>query len=341
MNLFEYFRAASVGDAVAAGGTFLAGGTNLLDMMKIGVATPLRLVDITRLPLADIVQHDGGLRVGAMVRNSDLARDPTVLAKFPAIAEALLSGASAQLRNMASTGGNVMQQTRCSYYQDPLSPCNRRDPGTGCSAIGGETRNHAVLGWTEGCIATHPSDLCVAFAAYDAVVEITGPLGTREVRMEAFHPLPDADGAGPAPLAAGEIITHIRLPDPGGMARNARYVKLRERTSFAFAIVSAAAALDIRNGRIVAARLALGGVAARPWRVRAAEAALEGKPPGTEAFAAAADLLTAGATPSGNNGAKITLARRIAIRALTLAAQGTPDRIPALPASVFEGDIHG
>lgn len=341
MNLFDYTRAASVADAIAAEGAFLAGGTNLLDLMKIGVATPSRLVDITRLPLSDIEDHAGGLRIGAMVRNADLARHPLVLARFPAVAEALLSGASAQLRNAASTGGNVMQQTRCSYFQDPLSPCNRRDPGAGCSAIGGETRNHAILGWTTGCIATHPSDFCVALTAFDAVIEIAGPDGMREVPMEAFHPLPDAQGAGPAPLAAGEIITHVRLPDPRGLARNARYVKLRERTSFAFAIVSAAAALDIADGLIVQARLALGAVAARPWRCHEAEAALIGREPTEDAFTSAAALALTGAAPSGDNAAKIVLARRIAARALMLAAQGTPDRMPALPASLFEGASNG
>lgn len=344
MNLFEYTRAETLDAAIGAAtedGAILAGGTNLLDLMKIGVATPTRLIDITRLPLHDIEEHDGGLRIGAMVRNADLARHPVILSRFPAVAEALLSGASAQLRNAASTGGNIMQQTRCSYFQDPLSPCNRREPGSGCAAIGGETRNHAILGWTEACIATHPSDLCVALAAYDAVIEIAGPTGLREVPMESFHPLPDANGTGPAPLRSGEIITHIRLPDPGGMARNARYVKLRERTSFAFAIVSAAAALEIQNGRIVQARLALGGVAARPWRARAAEKALVGQPPTEEAFTRAADLALEGAAPSGDNRAKITLARNIAIRALIRAAAGTPDRLPALPASVFEGDCNG
>jgi len=341
MNLFDYTRADTVEAATLAEGAFLAGGTNLLDLMKIGVATPARLVDITRLPLADIEEADGGLRIGALVRNADLARHPAVLARFPALAEALLSGASAQLRNAATTGGNVMQATRCSYFQDPASPCNRREPGSGCSAIGGQTRNHAVLGWTEGCIATHASDMCVALAAYDAVVEIAGPEGPREVPMESFHPLPDASGAGPSPLAADEIITHIRLPDSGGMARNARYLKLRDRTSFAFAIVSAAAAVELRDGQIVAARLALGGVAARPWRCREAEQALVGQPPTTASFARAADLAVLGASPSGSNGAKIELARRIAIRALERAAAGTPVRLPALPASVFAGDDNG
>ncbi|KEP70535.1 molybdopterin dehydrogenase [Thioclava dalianensis] len=341
MNRFEYERAGTLAEAIGAEGAFLAGGTNLLDLMKIGVQAPARLVDISRLPLTEIEPVEGGLRIGAMVRNSTLARDPQVLAKYPALAEALLSGASAQLRNAASTGGNVMQATRCSYYQDPLSPCNRRNPGSGCGALGGETRNHAVLGWTEGCIATHPSDMCVALAAYDAVVEISGPEGARSVAMAEFHPLPDAQGAGDAPLAAGEIITHIRLPDPGAMARHARYVKLRERTSFAFAIVSAAAALAVEDGRITQARLALGGVAARPWRCRTAEAALLGQPATIETFTRAAELALEGASPSGANEAKIRLARKIAIRALERAAAGTPERLPALPASLFAGDDNG
>ncbi|WP_353475008.1 xanthine dehydrogenase family protein subunit M [Salipiger sp. H15] len=341
MNRFDYIRAETLGAAVGAEGAFLAGGTNLLDLMKIGVATPERLVDISHLPLDRIEESGGGLRIGAMVRNSDIARDAQVLARYPALAEALLSGASAQLRNAATTGGNVMQATRCSYFQDPLSPCNRREPGSGCGALGGVTRNHAVLGWTEGCIAVHPSDMCVALAAYDAVVEITGPGGLREVAMEEFHPLPDAEGAGTPPLMPGEIITHIRLPDPGPLARHARYVKLRERTSFAFAIVSAAAALAIEDGTITEARLALGGVAARPWRCRKAEAALKGLPATPENLARAAELATEGARPSGDNAAKIPLAQRIALRALDRAAAGTPDRLPALPASVFAGDDNG
>ncbi|CAM3065789.1 xanthine dehydrogenase family protein subunit M [Paracoccus nototheniae] len=344
MNPFDYTRAdgldAAIDAATDRGGALLAGGTNLLDLMKIGVATPSRLIDITRLPLREIEDLDGGLRIGAMVGNADLARHPLVLARFPAVAEALLSGASPQLRNAASTGGNIMQSTRCSYFQDPLSPCSRREPGSRCSAIGGVTRNHAVLGWTPACIATHPSDLCVALAAFDAVVDIAGPTGPRAVPMADFHPLPDATGMPPA-LAAGEVITHIRLPDPGGMARHARYVKLRERTSFAFAIVSAAAGVEVVEGRIVAARLALGGVAARPWRAHQAEAALIGQPPTESAFVHAADLALRDAVPSGDNAAKIVLASRIAVRALMRAAAGTPDRLPALPASVFEGDDHG
>ncbi|MBZ4690996.1 MAG: molybdopterin dehydrogenase [Cereibacter sp.] len=341
MKPFAYTRAETVEAAIAADGALLAGGTNLLDLMKIGVVAPDRVVDISRLPLAGIEEVAGGLRIGAMARNADIARHPAVLARFPALAEALLSGASPQLRNAATAGGNVMQATRCSYFQDPASPCNRREPGSGCSAIGGQTRNHAVLGWTEGCIATHPSDMCVALAAYDAVLGIEGPGGRREAAMESFHPLPDAAGAGPAPLSPGEVITDIRLPDPRGMARNARYVKLRERTSFAFAIVSAAAALDLRDGRIAGARLALGGVAARPWRCREAEQALVGQPATAESFARAAELAVQGARPSGDNAAKIELARRIAIRALSLAADGTPNRLPALPGSVFAGENNG
>lgn len=345
MNRFDYARADSIGAAIAAagtpGGSFLAGGTNLLDLMKIGAATPERLIDISRLPLDRIEDTDGGLRIGAMVRNADIARHPEVLARYPALAEALLSGASAQLRNAATTGGNVMQATRCSYFQDPLSPCNRREPGSGCGALGGRTRNHAVLGWDAGCIAVHPSDMCVALAAYGAVVEITGPEGTRDVPMATFHPLPDAAGAGAPALAEGEIVTHIRLPDPGGMARNARYLKLRERTSFAFALVSAAAALEIRDGVIVSARLALGGVAARPWRCHEAEAMLVGMVPTRGSFTVAAAEALTGATPSGDNAHKIELARRIAVRALDLAAAGTPDRLPALPASAFAGEDNG
>ena len=352
MNLFEYVRPTSVAEAVAAasapGAAYLAGGTNLIDLMKGGVARPDRLVDVTRLPELDRIEMlaDGGVRIGAMVRNADLARDAAFAAAFPSVVEALLSGASPQLRNAARVGGNLMQRTRCAYFYDAASACNRRDPGAGCDAREGENRTHAVLGWSPSCIATHPSDFCVPLVALDAVVEIAGPGGRREVALEAFHLLPGATPERETVLASGELIVALRLPaDAAGFSANTRYLKLRERTSFAFALASAAAALEIRDGSINAARLALGGIAAKPWRARAAEVLLLGAKPDLEAFRKAAEAALADATPSGDNAYKIELSKRVATRALMLAAAGTPALTPALPASVFAPDtgaaIHG
>ena len=342
MNLFEHVRVSSVADAVAAGSApdaaYLAAGTNLLDLMKGGVSRPARLVDITRLPGLDRVERlpDGSLRIGALVRNSDLAHDPDIARRYPAVAEALLSGASPQLRNAATTGGNVMQRTRCAYFYDPASACNKRDPGAGCDARGGATRLHAVLGWSEHCVATHPSDFCVPLVALDAVVEIEGAAGRREVPLESFHLLPGDTPHVETVLGRGEMIVAVRLPpEAPGFAGHARYLKVRERTSYAFAVVSAAAALRMQGGAIADARLALGGVALKPWRARAAEAVLAGQPPGEAAFRAAATAALADATPSGENAWKIELARRLVVQALTLAAAGTPERLPALPGSVF------
>jgi xanthine dehydrogenase YagS FAD-binding subunit len=342
VNRFDYVRAASVADAVTAasapGAAYLAAGTNLLDLMKGGVSRPSRLVDITRLPGLDAVEHlpDGGLRIGALVRNSDLAHDPRIAARYPAMAEALLSGASAQLRNAATTAGNVMQRTRCAYFYDPASACNKREPGAGCDAMGGENRMHAVLGWSEHCIATHPSDFCVALAALDAVVEIAGAAGPRDVPLEAFHRLPGDTPHIETVLAPGELIVAVRLP-PGAAAFSAhgRYLKVRDRTSYAFAVVSAACGLQLDGGRIVAARLALGGVAPKPWRAHAAEALLLGRAPDETAFRDAAEAALADAKPSGDNAFKIALAQRAMARVLSLAAMGTPTRLPALPASPF------
>lgn len=351
MNRFDYVRPHTVAEAVAAaalpGSAYLAAGTNLLDLMKIGVARPSRLVDLNYLPGLDAIEHlpDGGVRIGTRVRNADLAHDPTFRRRFPAVAEALLAGASAQLRNAATVGGNLLQRTRCAYFQDTASACNRRAPGSGCDARGGENRLHAVLGWSEACIATHPSDFCVPLVALGAVVEIEGPAGAREVPLQDFHLLPGTTPEHESVLAPGELVVALRLPpEAAGFAAHARYVKLRERTSYAFAVVSAAAGLRIEDGRIAEARLALGGVAARPWRAEAAEAALTGAAPDAAAFGRAAEIALADARPSGDNAFKIELARRIARRALTLAAAGTPERLPALPASPFapvSGDLHG
>ena len=346
MNRFDYIRPASIAEAVAAaaepGAAYLAAGTNLLDLMKGGVSRPARLVDITRLPGLDRIEHlpDGGVRIGALMRNADLAYDPDFAAACPAVAEALLSGASAQLRNAATVGGNLLQRTRCAYFADLAGACNKRQPGSGCDALQGENRQHAVLGWSDACIATHPSDFCVPLVALDAVVEIEGRRGRREIRLEELHLLPGETPERENLLEPGELITAVRLPaEASGFAAHARYLKLRERTSYAFAVVSAAAALRFENGRIAEARLALGGVAAKPWRAHSAEALLRGVEAGPDAFRRAAEAALAEAKPSGENGFKIELARRIVVRALSLAAAGTPERVPALPGSCFSSGV--
>lgn len=339
---FEYVRPATSAEAVAAaaapGAAYLGAGTNLLDLMKGNVVRPSRLVDVTRLPGMDAIDWtmDGGVRIGALVRNSDLAHDPRFAATFPMVAEALLSGASAQLRNAATTAGNILQRTRCQYFYDTASACNKRRPAAGCDARDGLGRLNAVLGWSEHCVATHPSDFCVPLVALDAVVEIEGRGGRRGVALEAFHLLPGDTPQRETVLEAGDLIVAIRLPaDAARFAGHARYLKVRERTSYAFAVVSAAAALRMDGDTIVEARVGLGGVALKPWRARAAEAALAGKPATAEPIRAAAEAALAGAVPAGDNGFKIELARRIVVRALAAAAAGTPARSPALPASAF------
>jgi xanthine dehydrogenase YagS FAD-binding subunit len=342
MNTFEYVRPATVAEAVAAASqpasAYLAAGTNLLDLMKGGVSRPERLVDVTRLPGLDRIERltDGGMRIGALVRNADLAHDPDFSRRYPAVAEALLSGASAQLRNAATVGGNLLQRTRCPYFYDTASACNKREPGSGCDARGGDNRLHAVLGWSEHCIATNPSDFVVPLVALDAVVETEGAAGRREIALEAFHRLPGEEPHRETVLEPGELIVSVRLPaEAAPFAANARYLKVRERTSYAFAVVSAAAALRTEGARITEARVALGGVALKPWRARAAEAVLAGQPAGMALFRRAAEAALADAAPSGDNAFKIELARRVVVRALALAAAGTPDRLPALPASPF------
>jgi xanthine dehydrogenase YagS FAD-binding subunit len=342
MKSFDYIRPATVREAVAAaaqpGAAYLAAGTNLLDLMKGGVTKPKRIVDITHLPDLDRIEDlpDGGARIGALVRNADLANDHDFAQRFPAVAEALLSGASAQLRNAATVGGNLVQRTRCAYFYDVASACNKRNPGTGCDARGGDNRLHAVLGWSEHCIATHPSDFCVPLVAHDAVVEIEGRAGRREIPLEAFHRLP-----GDAPdcenvLEPGEMIVAVRLPpEAARFAARARYLKVRERTSYAFAVVSAAAALRMEANVIADARFALGGVASKPWRSREAERTLIGAPAEAPVFRRAAEVALAQAKPSGDNAFKIELARRVVVRAFALAAAGTPERLPALPGSPF------
>jgi xanthine dehydrogenase YagS FAD-binding subunit len=350
MKNFEYIRPTTLSDAIAAaaepGSAYLASGTNLLDLMKGGITRPDRLVDVTRLPGLDRIEPlaDGGIRIGALVRNADLAHDSDFAKSWPAVTEAQLSGASAQLRNAATVGGNLLQRTRCGYFYDTASACNKREPGTGCDARGGDNRLHAVLGWSEACIATHPSDFCVPLVALDAVVEIEGRGGRREVALEALHRLPGDTPECESVLEPGDLIVALRLPgEARGFSAHARYLKIRERTSYAFAVVSAAAALRIEQGTIRDARLALGGVAAKPWRARSAEKMLAGATPGVAAFRRAAEAALADAKPSGDNRFKIELAQRIIVRALTSAAAGTPSRIAALPASPFasvSGALH-
>jgi xanthine dehydrogenase YagS FAD-binding subunit len=326
---FQYARATSVADAVrrvAADPTakFIAGGTNLIDLMKEDVERPSRLIDISRLPLNAIEDTaDGGLRIGALVPNSDLAYHPLIERRYPLLASAILAGASAQLRNMASTGGNLLQRTRCYYFYDTATPCNKREPGSGCSAIKGINRMHAILGASEACIATHPSDMCVALAALDAKVQVTGPSGERAIAFADFHRLPGTTPQLDTNLHPNEIVTAVELPAQG-FAANYTYLKIRDRLSYAFALVSVAAAVELEGGRIKQARLALGGVAHKPWRDTAAEAALRGQAVGQAAFAQAADLLLRDAKGFAHNAFKIDLARRAIVRALTQASQGTP-----------------
>jgi xanthine dehydrogenase YagS FAD-binding subunit len=342
MKNFDYVRPATVSEAVAAaaepGAAYLAGGTNILDLMKGDVASPARLVDISHLPGLDRIESldDGGVRIGAMVRNADLAHDRTFARAFPAVAEALLSGASAQLRNAATVGGNLLQRTRCAYFYDAASACNKREPGAGCDARGNPGPLHAVLGWSEHCIATHPSDFCVPLVALDAIVEVVGKDGRREIPLADFHLLPGDTPAHENVLKPGEMIVAVRLPGEGArFAGHARYLKVRERTSYAFAVVSAAAALRFEGGVIADARLALGGVAMKPWRAHGAERTLIGARADAAGFHTAAEVALAEARASGDNAFKIELARRLAARTFALAATGTPAHMPALPASPF------
>jgi len=342
VNRFEYVRPNTVVEAVAAaiapGAAFLAGGTNLLDLMKGGVTRPARIVDLTHVPDLDRIEQlpDGGTRIGALVRNSDLAYDISFASNYPAVSEALLSGASAQLRNAATTSGNLLQRTRCPYFYDIASACNKREPGAGCDAIGRETRAHAVFGRSAHCIATHPSDLCVALVALDAVVEVHGRSGRRDVPLEAFYRPPGDAPERETVLEPGELVVAVRLPSAAaGFAGHSRYLKVRDRTSYAFAVVSAVAGLRIEGNRIVEGRLALGGVASKPWRARAAEELLSGQEPGEDLFQLVADAALAGAKSTGGSVFKIELARRVVRRSLRLATAGTPKLPPALPASVF------
>ncbi len=325
MRPFVYIRAGNVGDAVTAIGQpeskFLGGGTNLVDLMKMGVERPTRLVDITRLPLTEVEERGGGIRIGAMARNSDVAAHPLVRRRYPVLSEALLAGASAQLRNMATMGGNLMQRTRCYYFYDPsYRECNKRHPGSGCAALRGYNRIHAILGAGPECIATHPSDMCVALAALEATIQVQGPRGERSIAMAEFHRLPGTTPQLDTNLRPDELITAIDLPAMP-FAFRSHYLKVRDRNSYAFALVSVAAALDIDGSGIIRqARLALGGVAHKPWRVPAAERALLGQKPSDAAYSAAADALLRGAQPHRFNAFKVELARRSVARALSTTA---------------------
>jgi xanthine dehydrogenase YagS FAD-binding subunit len=338
MKPFEYQAATSPADAIHASAgrntKFLAGGTNLVDLMKYGVESPVKLVDINRLDLGKVIaESGGGVTIGALVRNSDLADHPIIKSQYPLLSQALLSGASPQLRNMASTGGNLLQRTRCYYFMDTNFPaCNKRAPGSGCAAVEGYNRIHAVLGQTdhgaksgETCIATHPSDMCVAIAALGASVEVEGSKGKRSIPFSEFHKLPGSKPWVETALRPDELIIGVKLPAPR-FSRNSHYLKVRDRNSYAFALISVAACLQLEGGQVKSAGLALGGVAHKPWRDQAAERVLLGKPPAEPSFREAADILLHGAKGYEHNGFKIELAKRSVVRALTLAAQAKPEQ---------------
>ncbi|TMR16555.1 xanthine dehydrogenase family protein subunit M [Nonomuraea turkmeniaca] len=312
MRPFAYVKPADVAEAVQAvatepGAKFLGGGTNLVDLMREGIERPHTVVDVTGLPLDEVHElPGGGLRIGALVRNSVLAAHPRVRTSYPVLSQAILAGASAQLRNMATVGGNLLQRTRCPYFYDLAAACNKREPGAGCDAIGGFTRSHAILGVSDSCIATHPSDMCVALAALDAVVEVRSVRGTRRIPLVDFHVLPGDTPHVETTLAADELITAVELPPSPAPSR---YRKVRDRASYAFALVSVAAALEVRDGTVAAVRLALGGVAPKPWRAREAERLLLGGPATEEAFRQAADAELAPATARPGNAFKSGLAR--------------------------------
>ncbi|MFI8850513.1 xanthine dehydrogenase family protein subunit M [Streptomyces sp. 891-h] len=323
MKPFTFERATTPEEAVSAYAAqpharFLAGGTNLVDLMKLGVETPEHLIDVSKLPLNEIEPTpDGGLRVGANVRNSDLAAHPSVCRNYPALSQALLSGASGQLRNQATTGGNLLQRTRCPYFQDLTAPCNKREPGSGCSAVRGVNRDMAVLGHSEHCVATHPSDMAVALAAYDAEVEVLGPEGVRTVPVAEFHRLPGDTPQRDTVLRPGELISHVTLPPVPAGAR-AAYRKARDRASYAFALASAAVVVALDGaGTVRHATLAFGGLAHRPWRARTAEESLIGSRAEPQSFARAVDAELEAARPLSDNAFKVPLARSVAVQLLT------------------------
>lgn len=328
MHLFELTKAASVAEAVKAQSAsktaqqgadirFIAGGTNLVDYMKLNVETPRQLVDINGLDMSEIVTLPGGaMRIGALGRNSDVANDERVKTQFPVLSQAILSGASTQLRNMATTAGNLLQKTRCLYYRDTAYACNKREPGSGCSAIGGHNRMLAVLGTSEHCIATNPSDQNVALAALEATVHVTGAKGERAVPIAEFYLLPGSTPQRETVLEPGDLVTHITVPALPAGAKSG-YLKLRDRASYEFALASAAVVLKVDAGRITFARVALGGVGTKPWRSVEAEKLLMGKPATAMTFRAAADVALHGAKPQSQNGFKVELAKRCLVHALT------------------------
>jgi xanthine dehydrogenase YagS FAD-binding subunit len=330
MHRYEYIRPADQAAAITAAAQattaqqganvrFLAGGTTLIDLMKLNVETPARVLDINRLPLDRIeAAVSGGLRVGAMVRNSDLANDATVQEQYSVLSQALLQGASAQIRNMATVGGNLLQRTRCVYFRDTAMACNKREPGSGCPAITGHNRTLAILGVSEHCIATNPSDMCVALAALEATVHIQGTKGPRAVAFNDFHLLPGTTPQRETVLEPGDLITHVTLPPPIASSKHV-YLKLRDRASYEFALASAAVVLTIANGNITYARIALGGVGTKPWRSADAESVLTGKPANDTTFRQAAEAALRAATPQSENKFKIELAKRCLTQALRMA----------------------
>ena len=332
MQSFKFLRAQDASTAIAAGAKsaparqgagvlFVAGGTTLLDLMKLNVETPEQLIDINRLPLDKVEPlADGGLKIGATVRNSALAHHPIVQRDYAVLSQALLAGASGQLRNMATTGGNLLQRTRCMYFRDTSMPCNKRAPGTGCSAIAGANRNLAILGTSEHCIATNPSDMNVAMAALEATIHVQGMRGERSIRIADFHLLPGSTPDRETVLAPGDLITHVTLPPPAPGSRSF-YLKLRDRASYEFALASAAVVISVERGRVARARIALGGVGTKPWRSTEAEALLAGEPAGELAFRRAADAALRGARPQSQNGFKVELARRCLVHALEQATR--------------------
>jgi len=319
MRPIRYLKVADEAAALAAcaeeDSVYIAGGTTLVDLMRLEVMTPGRVVDVNALPLGKIEVGPTGARIGAMVRNSDLAYHPDIVKRWPLLSEALLAGASAQIRNMATVGGNLLQRTRCPYFRDRATACNKRDPGSGCAALDGYNRSHAILGGSDKCIAAHPSDMCVALAALDAAVQVRGPDGERSVPIGDFHLLPGEHPERESVLQKGELVTAVTLPPLEGY-RQGSYFKIRDRASYAFALVSVAAALRVDGGKIRGARLALGGVGTKPWRAVEAEKHLVGKAPTDAVFAEAAKAALAAAKPRRHNQFKVELARRTIVRAL-------------------------
>src|ERR1700704_629754 len=332
MQSFEFRRAQDAPTAIAAGAKsntaqqgasvrFVAGGTTLLDLMKLNVERPAHVVDINRLPFDKIEQPpDGRLKIGATVRNSDLAQDPIVRRDYAVLSQALLAGASAQLRNMATTGGNLLQRTRCMYFRDTSTPCNKREPGTGCSAIDRANRTLAILGTSEHCIATNPSDMNVALAALEATIHVQGSKGERSIPIADFHVLPGNTPQRETVLEPGDLITHVTLP-PSAPGSRSLYLKLRDRASYEFALASAAVVVTVANGTITRARIALGGVGTKPWRSTEAEQELTGQPATEAVFRKAAEAALRGAKPQSENGFKVELAKRCLIHALKLGTQ--------------------